>query len=73
MPNKPAYPLIVIDLEDGSKEVFDTEEELACTVEWCNSDDPSENLRVVDAQGREIRLKIEALQVLTCEIRRSQK
>lgn len=63
----PTYPLTVIH-EDGERWVLHTPTEVAGTVEWYDSADDDDSMRVVDAEGRPVRLKVEALQIITCEV-----
>lgn len=63
----PTFPLTVIH-EDGAAWVLATPEALAATVEWFDSDDADPSMRVVDAQGRPVRLKVVALTIQTIEI-----
>ena len=68
----PQYPLTV-RFDDGTSEVLDTPVEVAGTLEWFDTDDPSDTLTdthgtVIDAQGRPVRLKVEALEIVTCEL-----
>jgi hypothetical protein len=68
----PQYPLTV-RFEDGTSEVLDTPVEVAGTLEWFDTDDPSDTMTdthgtVIDARGRPVRLKVEALEIVTCEL-----
>ena len=65
---KPEFPLRAFDSEDNNEELFANEEELACTLEWFDSTDADETIQVTDNKGRLVRLKIEQLQIIVCEI-----
>lgn len=63
----PTFPLTVIH-EDGEIWVLNTPDELAATVEWFDSDDSDGSMWVVDAEGRPVRLKVEALEIRHLEV-----
>jgi hypothetical protein len=54
--------------ENGEEWVLDNEQEVACNLEWFDSDDPDEHVLVTDGQGRAVRLKVQALKVVFCEL-----
>ena len=63
----PTFPLTVIH-EDGETWVLNTPDELAATVEWFDSDDSDGSMWVIDAEGRPVRLKVEALEIHRLEV-----
>jgi hypothetical protein len=65
---QPTFPVTVRFEEDNEDWVFDSTQELACSLEWFDSDDAEQNARVTDAQGRAVRLKVEELEVKTFEL-----
>ncbi len=64
----PEFPITVTFHEDGEIWVLDSIAELACNLEWFDSDDPEENASVTDATGRPVRIKVENLDVLVFEL-----
>ena len=64
----PEFPVTVTLHEEGEVFVLNSLKELACQLEWFDSDDPEENASVTDAKGRAIRTKIEKLSVLVFEL-----
>ncbi len=65
----PEFPIKVTFLEDSDVWVFDNEEEMACSMEWFDSDDPEEQAIVIDNQERPIRLKVQKLEIVCFELR----
>ena len=65
---QPAYPVTVRFEEDSEDWVFESTQELVCSLEWFDSDDPTQNASVTDALGRAVRLKVEELEVTTFEL-----
>lgn len=65
---QPEFPIRVTFLDDGDEWVLDSIQELACSLEWFDSDDPEERVSVVDRKGRAVRIKVEALRVLRLEL-----
>ncbi len=68
----PVSPLTVL-FDDGRAQTFTTPRGLASTLEWFDTHDPSdidtdEHGTVSDAQGRPVRLKVAALELVTCEL-----
>ena len=66
--SEPTYPLKVVFHEDGEVWEIADAEDAACNLEWFDSDDPEEKASVVDSKGRPVRLKVEELSVVLCEI-----
>lgn len=64
----PEFPIRVTFHEDGEEWVLDSFDELASSLEWFDSDDPTENASVVDGKGRPVRVKVEALELLRFEL-----
>ena len=54
--------------EDGDEWVLGSVGELVSSLEWFDSDDPTENASVVDAAGRTVRLRVEALELRRLEL-----
>lgn len=67
---QPTFPVTVGFEEDGEEWTFDSIEEMACSLEWFDSDDPEENATVRDAHGRAVRIKVERLEVKVFELLR---
>jgi len=65
---KPSFPITVFFLEDGDKWILEDEIDIAQNLEWFNSDDPEEQAIVTDKSGKPVRLVVENLELLTCEI-----
>jgi hypothetical protein len=65
---EPEFPIRVTFHEDGDEWVLDSPEELACSLEWFDTDDPEEHASVVDRHGRAVRIKVEALEVVRLEL-----
>jgi len=67
---KPEFPL-KIKYENGEEEVYVTPDEVAADLEWFDSDHPDhpdDRCVVLDAQGRRVRVVIEKLELLICEL-----
>ena len=67
MTSKPEFP-ITVSYADDEDVVFDNPIEAAVTLEWFDSDDPEEGAAVTDSRGRKVRLKVEKLEIVTCEL-----
>ena len=63
----PVFPLKVA-FDDGETWVLATAEEVAENLEWFDSEDGDRSVTVVDAQGRPVRLHVEAFQIIRCEV-----
>ncbi len=57
----PVFPVTVY-FDDGTTWVLDTSEKLGWTLEWFDSNDGND-IRVVDAHGRPVSVKVEALEI----------
>ena len=64
---KPKFPITVHFLEEDDKWLLEDEKELAYNLEWLDSDDDDEKVKVTDDLGRRVRLKVEGLKVIVCE------
>lgn len=64
---KPKLPFHVI-FEDGNRWVLNSYDEIACNLEWFDSNDEDDTTKVIDDLGRPVRLKIEALKIIYCEL-----
>jgi hypothetical protein len=65
---KPEFPIKVHFHEDNEEWILGNNEELACTLEWIDTDDPEERATVTDARGRKVRLKIKFLEIEVFEL-----
>ena len=65
---KPEFPIKVVFFEDNEEWVLENEEELACSLEWFDSDDEDENAIVTDSLGRNVRIKIKGLKIIICQL-----
>lgn len=65
---EPLFPL-TIRFADGETQTVQDREDAACNLEWFDSDDPQEPAQVTDSAGRSVRLKVERLAVVLCELR----
>jgi|GEM_PF-3346685 len=65
---KPEFPIVVRFAELQEEWVFEDKAELACTLEWFDSNDVSEKSQVLDAKGRRVTVKVERLQLLVFEL-----
>ncbi len=64
----PTFPLTVV-WDDGSIEVLQDIAEIETGLEWFDTDEIDGGpVTVTDAEGRPVRLKVEALELLTCEL-----
>lgn len=64
---KTEFPLHV-KFDDGEEWILNTIEEVECNLEWFDTDDCDKSAEVFDDQGRHVRLKVEALKLLVCEL-----
>lgn len=64
----PEFPIRVRFREDGAEWVLDSFDELVSSLEWFDSDDPTEDVSVVDAKGRAVRVKVAALELRRFEL-----
>jgi hypothetical protein len=64
---KPVFPLH-IHYSDGEELVLETTEDVEVALEWFDSDDGDMTAAVVDDLGRPVRLKVERLRLITCEL-----
>lgn len=63
----PEFP-IQIKFADGDEWVLESQDEIAGTLEWFDSDDPDEGATVRDARGRHVHIKVVDLKVILCEV-----
>jgi hypothetical protein len=66
----PRFP-ITVRFGDGEEWVFRNEAELASSLEWFDSDDPTQDAAALDAAGNEIRVVVREHQLLKLELVRS--
>jgi hypothetical protein len=64
----PIYSIRVED-EDGEVSIVDDVASLACTLEYFDTDDMDRDVRVTDALGRDVRVRVEALVLEVFELR----
>ena len=64
---KPEFPLH-IKFDDGEEWILETIEEVECNLEWFDTDDDDKSALVFDNYGKSVRLKVEALKLLVCEL-----
>lgn len=69
MSDEPRFPLTVIFHENNEIWTLLDVNEAACSLEWFDSDDEDEKAEVVDKEGRPVRLKVQSLKVVICELR----
>ena len=68
-PPYPVFPILVID-PDGTETFYNTPDEAAMDLEWVDSEDLKDGpIKVFDFYGRPVRLKIEALEIVICELK----
>jgi hypothetical protein len=67
--HQPEFPIVVTFQEDGDKWVLESADELACSLEWFDSEDPEERAVVVDAKNRPVRLRVEKLKLISLELK----
>lgn len=65
---KPKFPLKIRYHETGEEDTFDDELDVAQNLEWFDSENHKERAEVTDSEGRPVRLKVEKLDVLVCEL-----
>lgn len=66
---QPRRPITVRLRELGEEWVLESDAEIATSLEEFDSDDPSENADVWDADGRPARLKVRLLEIIVFELR----
>ena len=69
---QPVFPLTV-HFENGRTSTYATPEMAALGLEWFDTDNGLDNWTdehgiVTDAQGRPVRLRVETLEIVTCEV-----
>ncbi|HAC14393.1 MAG TPA: hypothetical protein DCE78_00390 [Bacteroidetes bacterium] len=64
---KPKLPLHVM-FEDGDHWILYNDDEIASSLEWYDSNDEDDTTKVIDDLGRPVKLKIEALIIIYCEL-----
>lgn len=60
----PSFPISVYFEETEEEWIFSDATEMACTLEWFDSDDPEERAIIRDSQNRPVRLKVEKLELV---------
>lgn len=69
MSGKPQFPLKVSFSDDNEVQVFENADELACTLEWFDSDDDEYHAKVCDALGREVHVIVRKLEIAKLELK----
>ena len=64
---QPEFP-ITVKFDDGDVWEFENVGEIACTLEWFNSDDPEEEAIVFDNKNRKVRVKVDELNLTVFEL-----
>ena len=68
---KPQFPLRILS-RDGTEEHAESRDELVQTLEWFDSEDGDASVQVVDALGRPVLVRIEALQLKALRLKVNQ-
>ena len=63
----PKFPLTV-QYHEGDTVVVKNELEACNQLEWLDTDDKNDPVKVTDAEGRKLRLKISELDIKVCEL-----
>ena len=66
----PQYP-ITVRFDDGEEWVLQNEAELASSLEWFDSEDPTQEAAALDAAGNKICVVVRAHKLLKLELMRS--
>lgn len=66
---RPEFPITVTFHEDGDVWVLNSIEEVASSLEWFDSEDPTQRATVTDREGRAVHLQVKKLDVLVFELR----
>jgi hypothetical protein len=69
MEKEPRFPITVKFHEDDETWTLLDLNDAACNLEWFDSDDGQ--AEVIDSEGRPVRLKVQALEVVVCELEKS--
>jgi len=67
MTDRPQFPLNV-EFSDGESVIVEDSLDAECNLEWLDTDDLQDPVKVRDALGRPVRLRIVALKVQTLEL-----
>lgn len=65
----PEYPLEVLFSEGGESLFLENKFDVCTALEWFDSEDPDERAVVTDKFGRSVKLKVEFLEMLICELK----
>jgi hypothetical protein len=65
---EPQFPIRITFEEDGSEWILDSVDDVACNLEWFDSDDPEERATAIDAEGRRVRVKVTKLEIEVFEL-----
>ena len=71
MEKEPRFPITVKFHEDDESWTLLDLNDAACSLEWFDSHDKDEKADVIDSEGRPVRLKVQALEVVICELKKS--
>ena len=69
MAGKPEFP-VKVKYSDGEEVELENEMELACDLEFFDSEHPEEDTLIFDRLGREVILKIEKLELIKFELKK---
>lgn len=69
MEKEPRFPITVRFHEDDETLTLLNLNDAACNLEWFDSDDEDEKAEVIDSEGRPVRLKVQSLEVVICELK----
>lgn len=61
---EPEFPLTVTFLDTNEEWIMDNKDDIRNELEWFDSNDPEENARVIDKSGRQVDLKVAALDII---------
>jgi len=69
MQKEPQFPITVTFHENGETWALSDLNDAACNLEWFDSDDEGEKADVVDREGHPVRLKVQSLKIVVCELK----
>ena len=61
----PVFPLL-FNWDDGERDVYQSEEEMALDLEWFDSDDGG--VSIEDSRGRSVRVRVDKFETIWCEL-----
>lgn len=69
MQKEPQFPITVTFHENDEIWTLLDLNDAACNLEWFDSDDEEEKAEVADSEGRPVRLKVQSLKIVVCELK----